>query len=276
MKKLIVLFLLSSCNFTFCNDEWNAESYYQHSSVQRTIAEEILSMLVFDGTERILDIGCGDGKITASIAEKVLNGKVLGIDLSQVMIGFAQKNFANIDNLSFLIQDAHDLNYSTEFDMMVSFNVLQWIKEHEKVVSGFYKGLKEGGILGATMPLGLPAQLQAAVNEISNMEKWSCYFEDFSTGWNFVNTEMYRTILEQAGFTIDHFQIVRHNEAFETKEDFCGFISQFFPYLRPLPQELKSIFMNEVINLYVELEPLDEQGRLHFIFNRLDFIAHKK
>jgi trans-aconitate 2-methyltransferase len=69
--------------------EWNAESYSRQSSLQQAMAEEQLSSLTLEGSERILDVGCGDGKITAAIAARVPRGSVLGVDPSRDMIAFA-------------------------------------------------------------------------------------------------------------------------------------------------------------------------------------------
>ncbi len=73
--------------------KWNAEDYHKNSANQQKWALELIAKLVIQGNEIILDIGCGDGKITAEIANHVPNGLVLGIDSSQEMIGFAQTKF---------------------------------------------------------------------------------------------------------------------------------------------------------------------------------------
>ena len=66
--------------------EWNAGDYNQHSSLQVAMAQERLDSLVLKGTERILDVGCGDGKRTVQIAARVPGGSVLGVDPSEPMI----------------------------------------------------------------------------------------------------------------------------------------------------------------------------------------------
>lgn len=63
-----------------------------------------------EGNDKILDIGCGDGRASAELAMLVPNGSVLGIDISYSMIRFAEKNYAS-GNLQFQQQNVLDLKY---------------------------------------------------------------------------------------------------------------------------------------------------------------------
>src|SRR5918992_2879352 len=102
--------------------EWNAGEYNRHSSLQAALAEEQLGRLTLEGAERVLDIGCGDGKITAEIAARVPRGSVLGVDPSRDMIAFASSRFGPPAqaNLRFEVADARRLPYRDEFDLVVS------------------------------------------------------------------------------------------------------------------------------------------------------------
>ncbi|MFN6530106.1 class I SAM-dependent methyltransferase [Nostoc sp. ChiSLP03a] len=97
-------------------DKWNPEDYCKNSSDQQKWAKEAIVKLNLKGNESILDIGCGDGKVTADIASYIPNGSVIGIDNSSEMIDFAQKNFSPsyFPNLSFQIADAKNLNFNNK------------------------------------------------------------------------------------------------------------------------------------------------------------------
>src|SRR5437867_10901039 len=73
--------------------EWDAAEYSRRSSLQEAMAQEVLALLDLKGSERILDVGCGDGKITAQIAARASNGSVVGVDPSRDMSSFAQGDF---------------------------------------------------------------------------------------------------------------------------------------------------------------------------------------
>jgi trans-aconitate 2-methyltransferase len=83
--------------------EWNAAEYYRRSSLQEAMAQEVLALLDLNGSERILDVGCGDGKITAEIATHAPRSSVVGVDPSRDMIRFAESHFgpATRPNLRF-------------------------------------------------------------------------------------------------------------------------------------------------------------------------------
>lgn len=87
---------------------WNPADYAANSSAQQSWARELIVKLQLRGDEQILDVGCGDGKVTAEIAGILKNGRVSGIDSSPQMIGFARKTFprAKYSNLDFQVMDA--------------------------------------------------------------------------------------------------------------------------------------------------------------------------
>src|SRR5581483_1945613 len=78
--------------------EWLAETYADHSSLQVAMAGKVLTGLELDASARVLDVGCGDGKITASIAAHVPKGSVVGVDPSRSMIAHAAERFSASDH----------------------------------------------------------------------------------------------------------------------------------------------------------------------------------
>jgi trans-aconitate methyltransferase len=91
---------------------WNAEDYAANSAAQQTWARELIAQLHLRGDEHILDVGCGDGKVTAELARAVPKGSVAGIDASPEMIRFARKTFppGKHPNLKFQIMDAREIS----------------------------------------------------------------------------------------------------------------------------------------------------------------------
>src|SRR5205823_13363560 len=108
--------------------EWDAAEYSRRSSLQEAMAQEVLALLDLKGSERILDVGCGDGKITAEIASRAARGSVVGVDPSRDMIGFAQSHFgpATRPNLRLEVADARCLPFQNEFEHLVPCNALHW------------------------------------------------------------------------------------------------------------------------------------------------------
>jgi len=124
---------------------WDASDYAKHSNAQQKWAKELISRINLRGSESLLDIGCGDGKITAEIASCLKAGTVVGIDNSAEMISLAKEKFPNSThpNLSFLKQDARELSFCQEFDVIFSNAVLHWVLDHRPVLKGIYRSLKK-------------------------------------------------------------------------------------------------------------------------------------
>jgi trans-aconitate 2-methyltransferase len=260
------------------DDSWNGEEYHENSSSQKDAANDLLKYVILQGNESILDIGSGDGKITAALSERLSSGMIIGIDNSPSMIAFAIQAFPKSEypNLDFKVIAAEEMDFNQEFDVVFSFTTLQWIKDHSLVIGKVMQSLKEEGKFAATMPMGLPASLEMAVKEVIAEEKWKHYFIDFETGWNFVTAEEYKDYLLAEGFAISRLEVVGQEDIFPSYDAFKGFISQWFPYLRPLPKSEKETFMDQVLAKYLSLDPLDRFGQLHFKIKRLEVISQKK
>ena len=104
------------------NYAWNADDYAKHSSSQYEWAKALIPKLKLRGNEAVLDIGCGDGKITAALAKSLPGGCVVGVDNSKGMIALAQHTFSVDDypNLSFQKMDARALTFQEKFDRVFS------------------------------------------------------------------------------------------------------------------------------------------------------------
>jgi len=126
--------------------EWDAADYARISGLQQAMAEEVLALVDFKGGERILDVGCGNGKITAEIAGMVPDGSVLGVDPSHEMVAFSSSHHdaTTCPNLRFEIADARTLPYREEFDVVVSFNALHWIRQQDEALRSICSAMKPG------------------------------------------------------------------------------------------------------------------------------------
>jgi len=126
---------------------WNAEEYAQHSSAQAHWARELIGKLALRGYETLLDIGCGDGKISAEIARIVAIGRVTGLDSSAEMIRLAAESFPReqYPNLTFVRQDATAIHLEEVFDVVFSNAALHWVRDHVAVLRGIRHCLRPRG-----------------------------------------------------------------------------------------------------------------------------------
>jgi len=150
---------------------WDAQDYAKNSSAQESWANELVSKLALQGNEHLLDIGCGDGKITFSIAQKLTDGKVVGIDRSENMIELAKDQF-DLPNLSFFTMDATEISFTEKFDIAFSNAALHWVKDHGAVLSGLKKHLnKNAKILFQMGGYGNAQDVLDIVNQVIESKK---------------------------------------------------------------------------------------------------------
>ncbi|MCJ7622321.1 MAG: class I SAM-dependent methyltransferase [Anaerolineaceae bacterium] len=159
--------------------KWDARDYEKHSKSQQLWAQELIRKLNLKGDESVLDIGCGDGKISAEIASHLTSGEVVGIDSSSEMIALSQKYFpANTyKNIQFCLMDASKLPFEEEFDIVFSNAALHWVQDHRPVLKGIFNSLKNGGI--ALLQMGGKGNAEAVLSVLEsllNTKEWGEYF----------------------------------------------------------------------------------------------------
>jgi trans-aconitate methyltransferase len=257
--------------------KWNPADYEKSSSAQYNWAMALIADLKLDGEERILDIGCGDGRITAYLAGLVPNGSVLGIDLSPEMIGFASSKCADQTNLSFQVGDATSLNFIEQFDLVVSFACLHWIKDHLTVLKSVQQSLVPGGrFLMQCGGRGNAARILDLTSDLIKSPQWKEYFTKFSFPYHFYGPQDYKPWLAEAGLRPLRTELVAKDMIHQGQAGLEGIIrNTWLPYTQRLPAHLQGEFVREIAGMYLDRYPLDENGQAHVQMMRLEVEAEK-
>jgi len=237
--------------------EWHASDYNQQNSLQKSMAEEQLARLTLRGDERVLDLGCGDGKVTAEIAARVPRGSVLGVDPSHDMIAFATSRFATPAhaNLRFEVADARKLPYRDEFDLLVSFNALHWVPEQDAALVSIRAALKSTGrALLRMVPAGKRESLEDVIEETRKLPRWAGDFASFSKPYVHFTPDQYRTMCEHAGLRVVRLAVEDKAWDFQTREGFMAFArATFVEWIQHLPQSEYEPFITEVLDRYAKV-----------------------
>ncbi len=256
---------------------WNAAEYERHASSQQQWAQEIIAQLTLNGDERVLDIGCGDGTVTAVLAARVPRGRVLGIDTSEEMIAFAKAKLppTRISNLSFTIGDAASLKFDHDFDLVVSFSCLHWVQDQAAVLRGIHESLKPGGrIVLQFGGKGTLAAMFDATADVEGCPRWRRYFKNFDYAWTSYDAQEYRTLLVNTGFTPRRVELVPKDMVHSGVEGLKGwFQTTWLPDVERVPEALQDEFAADVVQRYVERNPLDAEGRTHVRMMQLEVEA---
>jgi trans-aconitate 2-methyltransferase len=230
--------------------EWDAENYRERSSLQETMAAEVLQKLQLSGAERVLDVGCGDGRISTAIASRVPSGSVTGIDASANMIKLASQQTA--PNLHFQVADARSLPFQAEFDLVVSFNALHWIREQEEALASIHRALTPGGKAQLRLvPAGERKSIETVLEETRNSPRWREYFADFQDPYLRLTQDEYCALATKSGFQVDEVKTESKSWDFGSRAKFAAFGSvTMIEWTKPLPESLRADFIDKVLDDY--------------------------
>ncbi|OGV27197.1 MAG: hypothetical protein A3F18_07225 [Legionellales bacterium RIFCSPHIGHO2_12_FULL_37_14] len=235
--------------------DWDSETYSKNSFLQYKGATDFLHehMAMFTGKSlNILDIGCGDGKITKKISLMLNDCKVYGMDNSISMVEHASKNHANKENLCFALGDASELNFQEEFDLIVSFYCLQWIANKEKLFKEILNALKPDGVAFLLIPVIYPHYF-AIREKMLQQPKWQYHSNNYehSTHDKFADSNYIQYAIN-AGFSIIKAEIIPEKFTFQSKEEFCNFLDPILPHFLQSDKVAKKLFISELVECYRE------------------------
>lgn len=257
--------------------QWDAKDYAQSSSAQAEWGKELLAAIPFAGYEAVLDIGCGDGKVTALLAERVPRGRVVGIDSSADMVALATERYGRDGGKQrFEVLDARALPFEQAFDVVFSNSALHWIRDHRPVLAGIRRALKPGGRAYLRFGgKGATKEITAVLYEFMQRPEWAAYFDGFVSPMGFFEPAEYVPWIEEAGLKPERVELVprimRH-----TVDNFTAWVrTTKLPYTQRVPEGERERFIAEVVAEYVARHPPDGQGKVGVTMNRLDVIASR-
>jgi len=259
--------------------KWDPEDYAEHSTAQYDFAKELLRRLNLRGDETILDIGCGDGKITLEIAKLVPNGKTVGIDNSQEMLGFARTKFPSslYPNLEFKLMDARKIDFDEKFDLVVSNSALHWLTDHRPVLQGIRKCLKPGGKALLHMAgKGNILAIVPAIGQIIGDPRWCDGIKNFRSPYGFYSADEYMPWIQEAGLKPIHVELARRELALHGRKGFLGWLrTTWLPFIQCVPKEHQEDFIAAIADKYFQIYPVDPSGIIGVPTMRLEVEAEK-
>jgi trans-aconitate 2-methyltransferase len=253
------------------SDTWDGAHYNKNSSLQYNFAMGLLREQTWRGDKIVLDIGCGDGKVTREIAALVPRGSVLGIDASASMLQTAEQA-ENPPNLKFQLKDAQQLDFDQQFDFVTSFFCLQWVPNKLSAFQGIYRSLKPKGHLLAVMPM--VSTLSDAPQKLITDSRWQKYFINYPDPSVAPRDTHYDSYVIQAGLQLSSYQIEPNTIIFPTREATHGWLRGITPHLTRLPNEQeKEAFIQAAVELYLQEAPLAADGSCRFDFTIIKLLA---
>jgi trans-aconitate methyltransferase len=232
--------------------EWDAERYHRVSNPQLEWGRRVLRRLAPQPGERILDIGCGTGRLTAELVSALGEGTVVAVDRSETMLREASAQAANsrgphklsngepsegkpsersaVDpppvRVCFVRADGASLPFVDAFDAVLSTATFHWILDHTQLFASIYRALAPGGRLVAQCGGGANlGRLLDRAGALASLPALSRHFRGWRGPWEFADVPTTIERLDQAGFTAIDVFLEPAPATFDDRASFREFVA---------------------------------------------------
>src|SRR5271157_4034937 len=178
---------------------WDPQRYARNARFVADLGMPVVELLAPQPGERILDLGCGDGVLTAKL--RAMGCEVVGVDGSE-----AQVEAARSLGLDARVMDGQRLTFDSEFDAVFSNAALHWMRRPDDVIAGVWRSLKAGGrFVGEFGGHGCVAKIRTALVEALNRRGID---GEGASPWYFPTVEKYGARLAEGGFTVGYIALI--------------------------------------------------------------------
>jgi trans-aconitate 2-methyltransferase len=182
--------------------DWNAAAYARVSAPQLAWGQKVLARLPLAGDEVVLDAGCGAGRLTEEVMERLPRGCVVALDASEAMLAQATTRLARFgDRVRFVRADAATHVEAPPVDAVFSTATFHWVLDHDRLFASVHASLKPGGRLVSQFGGGRNlARVRARAEALRRSAPYARWFEGFREPWLYATAEETRDRLVASGF----------------------------------------------------------------------------
>jgi trans-aconitate 2-methyltransferase len=254
---------------------WNPVTYAQDSNEQQSWVKTLLHEVKKRGDEAILDVGCGNGRITADFAKTLPDSRVVGVDSSAEMIAYANLTYPNtiypnllfdkLDTQSLLSPEKLSRHFQEEFDLCFSNATLNLADNHQKFLQEASQVLRTGGRLVISCSGKSNAKgILDIFAELMSLDHWQKYFHNFHDIYSFYNNKDYSIWLEEARFKVEQLKLIPQDITHPGRDGLKDWISTIWtPFTHRVPIEQRDDFVDQFVDQYLANYPLDKWGYSH-------------
>jgi trans-aconitate 2-methyltransferase len=220
-------------------------TYDRISAPLERIGREVLDRLPLSGSETVLDAGCGSGRVTQALVERLPHGHVIGVDGSPEMIAAARERLGASAEL--LVADLESLDLGARrVDAVLSTATFHWIADHSKLFARLAATLRPGGRLAVQFGgTGNVAELLTAARHVASQDPFATHLADWSGPWNFAGPEETTARLESCGFTDIHAWLVKRPAPYEQLQEWVR-VNALSAHLERLPSSRREAYVEAV------------------------------
>jgi trans-aconitate 2-methyltransferase len=231
--------------------DWEASAYDRLADPQEEWARGVVGRLALNGDETVLDAGCGSGRITRLLLERLPSGRVIGVDGSAAMVEQAQAAIGEDPRVDLRVGDLLELELDEPVDAVFSNAAFHWILNHERLFARLHAALRPGGVLEAQCGgEGNVAEWERAVEAIIGDERFVAYFRGMPSSWNFASVGDTEARLGRAGFDVRRVWLERKTYTPDEPREFVRVVG-LAKHMARLPDTLHDEFVDAVLGSMV-------------------------
>jgi trans-aconitate 2-methyltransferase len=227
--------------------DWDAVAYDRVAEVQEEWGREVVARLDLRGDETVLDAGCGSGRVTKLLLERLPEGRVIGVDAARSMIAKAREAIGRDERVELEVRDLLDLELDRDVDAIFSNATFHWILDHDRLFARLFAALRPGGVLEAQCGgQDNVAEFVRAIESAEGDERFSQYLRGIPATYNFASVGDTQARLARAGF--DAKPVWLDNRSYAPSEP-APFVraSGLAQQLERLPEHLHDEFVDAVL-----------------------------
>lgn len=225
--------------------DWDAATYDRISDPQLGWAREQLERLPLSGDEVVLDAGCGSGRVTALLADRVPRGRVYAVDVAPSMTEHARAALG--DRATVFCQDLVELSLPEQVDAVFSNATFHWIHDHDSLFDALHRVLRPGGRLVAQCGgRGNINRFRTTADAVAHEQPFAPYFAGWERPWNYATDSQTAARLERAGFADVTCWLEPKSVTPADGRAFAQTVC-LVRHLDPLPAQLRSRFVDDVL-----------------------------
>jgi trans-aconitate 2-methyltransferase len=227
---------------------WDGASYDRISGPMEALGRDVLRRLSLRGDETVLDAGCGSGRVTEALLERLPEGRVIALDSSASMIVAARERLGDGgDRLEFRQGDLLELELEAPVDAILSTATFHWIGDHDALFARLRAALRPGGQLVAQCGgEGNIDVLRGKARDLLAIDPYAEHFSDWQPPWHYAGPSATRGRLLDAGFRAAECWLQAAPREPEQPREFLTTIV-LGPHVQRLPEELREPFMDELL-----------------------------
>ncbi len=179
--------------------EWDAETYDQVSDPQFNWGMEVLERLELRGDEKVVDAGCGTGRVSEQLLARLPDGHLIAVDGSAAMIAKAHERLG--ERVDYVVADLAELEIAEPVDLIFSTATFHWLLDHDRLFARLQAALRPSGRLVAQCGgEGNVARHAQAIGAAASNHEFGQHFGEANSLWNFAGPEQTEARLRNAGF----------------------------------------------------------------------------